>query len=158
MFGSSSKFVDSLLGGWQIQGVYRFQSGPPLGFMNAALNGSCTWRQIALPSDQRNVNKWFNTGCFVTASSQQLVNNIVTMPARFSYLRGDALSVADLSAIKQFKVHETVGVEFKMEFLNAFNRAWLGGINTTPTSATFGQCATEQSAPRRAYWSLRVKF
>jgi hypothetical protein len=158
LLGGSSKVADTLLGGWQVQGVYRFQSGAPFGFSNALLNGSCTWKQLALTSDQRNVNRWFNTGCFVTASNQQLANNLVTMPTRLSYLRGDALNVADLSAIKNFKVRETIGIEFKMEFLNAFNRAWLGGINTTPTSATFGQCATEQSAPRRAYWSLRVKF
>lgn len=158
LLGNSSKLLNAMVGGWQIQGVYRFQSGPPLGFNNALLNGSCTWKQIALPSDQRNVYKWFNTSCFVTASNQQLAYNLVTMPSRFSYLRGDSLSVLDVSMIKTLKVTETIGVEFRAEFLNAFNREWLGSVNVTPTSAAFGQSTYEQSAPRRVYLSLRVKF
>jgi len=32
LLGNSSKIVNALLGGWQIEGVYRYQSGPPLGF------------------------------------------------------------------------------------------------------------------------------
>jgi len=87
-----------------------------------------------------------------------LANNLITLPSRFSYVRGPALTVADLSGIKRFRVAEKVKLEFRMEFLNAFNQVWLGGINTTPTSAAFGQAATEQSAPRRVYWSGRVSF
>ena len=158
LLGGSSKTVDSLLGGWQIEGVYRFQSGPPLGFGNALLNGSCTWKQIALPADQRSIYKEFNTSCFVTASNLQLSNNLVTMPSLFSYIRGPALSVADLSGIKRFTLRDRFGVEFRLEFLNAFNTVWMGGINTTPTSAAFGQAATENSSPRRVQWSGRLTF
>src|SRR5262249_13029218 len=69
--GNSSRAMNILLGGWQLEAMYRFQSGPPLGFSNALLNSSCTWRDIALPTSQRNWNHWFNTGCFVTAANQQ---------------------------------------------------------------------------------------
>jgi len=54
LLGNSSKIVNALLGGWQIEGVYRYQSGPPLGFGNALLNGTCpTLASIAPPTDQR---------------------------------------------------------------------------------------------------------
>jgi hypothetical protein len=153
------RIADILLGGWQLQGVYRFQSGPPLGFSNALLNGSCSgWKDIPLPSDQRNYKKWFNTGCFVTPSNQQLASNLVTMPSRFSWLRGDALAVLDVAGIKRFKLNERVSLEFKLEVQNALNREWLGSVTTSPTSGSFGQSGAEQSAPRRAYWSGRVTF
>jgi hypothetical protein len=153
------RVADILLGGWQLQGVYRFQSGPPLGFSNALLNSSCSnWKAIPLPSDQRNYKKWFNTGCFVTAANQQLASNLVTMPSRFSWLRGDALNVLDLAGIKRFKLTERFSLEFKLEVQNALNREWLGSVTTNPTSGSFGQSGAEQSAPRRVYWSGRLSF
>jgi hypothetical protein len=159
LFSKMPRFMNTLLGGWQLQGVYRFQSGPPLGFSNALLNSSCSsWKDIALPSDQRNFKKWFNTGCFVTAANQQLASNLITMPTRFSWLRGDALNVLDVAGIKRFKMTERFSLEFKLEVQNALNREWLGSVSTSPTSGTFGQSGAEQSAPRRVYWSGRLTF
>ena len=159
LLGKMPRLADTLVGGWQIQGVYRFQSGPPLGFNNALLNSSCAgWKDIPLPSDKRNYNKWFNTSCFVTSSGQQLGSNLVTMPSRFSWFRGDALVVLDLAGIKRFRLGEKVSLEFKAEIQNATNREWLGSVNTTPTSGAFGQSGAEQSAPRRFYWSGRLTF
>ena len=157
--GNSSKLVNALLGGWQIDGVYRYQSGPPLGFGNALLNGTCpTIASIALPADQRSYLRWFNTSCFNTNASQQLANNLITLPARFSYIRGMPLSVMDLSGLKKFKISERVTAEMRWEFLNALNHVWLGAPTTSPTSGAFGQATTEQSAPRRVYWSGHIVF
>lgn len=159
LFRQMPRVADILLGGWQLQGVYRFQSGPPLGFSNALLNSSCSsWKDIPLPSDQRSYGKWFKTGCFVTAANQQLASNLVTMPLRFSWLRGDALNVLDLAGIKRLKLNERISLEFKLEVQNALNREWLGSVSTNPTSGTFGQSGAEQSAPRRVYWSGRLSF
>ena len=102
--------------------------------------------------------KWFNTSCFNTNSSQQFSNNLITLPARFSYIRGMALDVLDLSGIKKFKVNERVAIEMRWEFLNATNHVWLGAPNTSPTAGNFGQAGAEQSSPRRAYWSGHITF
>jgi hypothetical protein len=159
LLGNSSKLVNALLGGWQLEGVYRYQSGQALGFGNALFSGTCNGSQgIALPADQRSVYRQFNTSCFVTASSAQLSNNLITLSPLISAVRAPALNDTDLSGIKKFKVAEKVNVEFRLEFINAFNQVWLGGINTTPTSSAFGQATAEQSAPRRVYWSGRVSF
>lgn len=52
--------------GWSLQGIYQAQSGPALGFGDAIINGSIS--SVVLPSDQRTVQRWFNTSAFVTAS------------------------------------------------------------------------------------------
>jgi hypothetical protein len=157
--GGISKLADFFVGGWQVQGMYRFQSGPPLGFSNPLFNGSCAgWKDIALPAGERSYKRWFNTDCFNRTSSQQLSYNLNTTPSMFSWLRGDALSVLDLSAIKKFKIRERVGLEFRMEFMNSTNRVWLGNPNTSPTSGNFGSINAENSAPRRVYWSGRLTF
>ncbi|HYW44185.1 MAG TPA: hypothetical protein VE959_15090 [Bryobacteraceae bacterium] len=44
----------------------------------------------ALPSDQRNVDHWFNTAIFDRASGDQLASNIRTCPLRFSNVRYDS--------------------------------------------------------------------
>lgn len=159
LLGNSSKTVNLILGGWQVQGVSRYQSGPPIGFGDALLNGTCpTWASIALPKSRRNVNEWFNTSCFNTNASQQLANNLVTLPARFSYIRGMPWNDLDLSGVKRFKITERVKAEMRWEFLNATNHVWLGAPVTSPTNGAFGQCTTEDSAPRRVYWSGHVTF
>ncbi len=159
LLGNISRPVDILVGGWQVDAMYRFQSGPPLGFNNALLNSSCSsWKGIALPADQRNWTKWFNTDCFERASGKQLSNNLVTMPSMFSWLRGDGLSVADFSGIKRFRLGERVALEFKAEVMNVTNRVWLGNPDMSPTSGSFGQMRAEQSAPRRLYWSGHLTF
>jgi hypothetical protein len=64
----------------------------------------------------------------------------------------------DLSGVKRFKISERVKAEMRWEFLNATNHVWLGAPVTSPTNGAFGQCTTEDSAPRRVYWSGHITF
>src|SRR5579872_2771129 len=52
-------FVNHALGGWSIQAIFQGQSGPPIGFANIIFNGSLA--DLVLPSNQRTVQRWFNT-------------------------------------------------------------------------------------------------
>src|SRR5205807_5406809 len=62
--------LDYAVGGWQVNTVFTYQSGAPQSFGNIIFNGNL--HDIPLLSDQRGVNRWFNTSAgFVTASSQQ---------------------------------------------------------------------------------------
>lgn len=67
-FGSGHRFlfnsngvVSKLVSGWQVQGVYSYQSGTPLSFGNIIYVGDP--KNIAL--DKKGVEKWFNTTGFV---------------------------------------------------------------------------------------------
>ena len=99
-----------------------------------------------------------NKACFVTLPSQQLANNLMTFPTRFSYITGPPLNVTDFSWMKKFQLGERFTAEFRMEFLNAFNHVWLYGIDTTPTDGYFWPSSYGKQLPRRAYWSGRVRF
>jgi hypothetical protein len=61
------------------------------------------------------------------------------MPSRFSDVRSDGVNVWDLSAIKNTRIRETVSLQFRGEFLNAFNHALFSNPNTTPTSTAFAR-------------------
>ena len=154
LLGNVSKGMDYIFGKWQLEAVYRYQSGLALGFGNSLLTGQA----IPLPSDQRNINQWFNVNAFVRPSSSQLVNNVITLSSRFSNIRSDGLKQTDLSALKRFVVREWLQAEVRAEFLNAFNAVYLGAPNTSPTSSAFGTITSELGAPRNVNLGVRVRF
>jgi len=61
--GGSGGVVSRVVGGWQFQGVYTFQSGAPIGFGNVIYNGNP--KDIRLPADEQEAGHWFNPAGFV---------------------------------------------------------------------------------------------
>ena len=156
-FGArANPVVGKMIEGWQIQSIYQYQSGPAIGFANAILYGSVD--QIPLSSGDRSVDRWFNTGVFERSSSKQLANNLVTMSPRFSGLRADGLAVCDLSVLKSTLLTERVRLQFRTEFVNAFNHAMFKAPNTTMTNSAFGMVTATSQWPRTIQMSLKLVF
>src|SRR5947207_2696745 len=59
----AGRFADAIVGGWQIEGTYTFQSGFPLRFANDAFY---LGTKISLPKGQESLSRWFNTDAFVS--------------------------------------------------------------------------------------------
>jgi hypothetical protein len=147
--------LNFIAGGWQISGVYQFQSGAPLGFGQALFIGDSS--TIALASDQRNTDKWFNTSVFNRNSAQVLASNVRTAPLRYSNVRADSQRRLDLSANKTFRITEQFRMIFRADTFNARNEVVLRGPNTDPVSTAFGT-VTAQEPPRSWQFSLTLKF
>ena len=155
-YGSSMpSFLEFFAGGWQISGVYQFQSGAPLGFGQALYIGDSS--NIVLSSDERNTDRWFNTDVFNRKSTDVLASNINTSPLRFSNIRADSQRRLDLSANKTFNISERVRMVFRADTFNARNEVVLQNPNTTPTNSSFGKI-TAQEPPRSWQFSLTLKF
>ncbi|MEN6536297.1 MAG: TonB-dependent receptor, partial [Bryobacteraceae bacterium] len=156
-FGASvNPVLGKLIEGWQIQSIYQYQSGQAIGFTNAILYG--TVDQIPLSAGERSVDRWFNTDIFERTSSKQLANNLVTMSPRFSGLRADGLNVCDVSVMKSTQLVERVRLQFRTEFINAFNHAMFKAPNTTMTSSAFGKVTATSQWPRSIQMSLKLVF
>ena len=147
--------LEFFAGGWQISGVYQFQSGAPLGFGQALFIGDSS--TIALPSDKRNTDRWFNTDVFNKNSKDVLASNINTSPLRYSNIRQDTQRRLDLSANKTFRITEQFKMVFRADTFNARNEVVLQGPNTAPTNTAFGRI-TAQEPPRSWQFSLTLKF
>ncbi len=80
------------------------------------------------------------------------------MPSRFSGIRGDSMNNWDLAAIKAFDLRERLKLQFRTEFVNAFNHVMFDVPNTTPSSTNFGVINGEVSTPRVVQFSLRLVF
>jgi hypothetical protein len=151
--------VSRLVSGWQLSGVYSWQSGAPLGWGNIIFNGDIN--SIRLPENERSVARWFNTAAgFERNASLQLGSNVRTFPARFGFIRANNINNYDLSVVKNTAIKEGISFQFKAEFLNALNHPLFPAPNTTPSVVSFGQIAASNQAnyPRRTQLTMKVIF
>lgn len=155
-FGASMpKFLEFFAGGWQLSGVQQRQSGQPIDWGQMIITGDST--TLALPSDQRNADHWFNTNIFARSSSVQLASNVRTFPLRFSNVRFDSQRRWDFSLNKTFNIRERARMKFRADTFNALNEPVLRGPNTSATSGSFATI-TAQEPPRSFQFSLQMIF
>ena len=132
-FGTGRRFasgagpgLNRLVGGWQFNTISTFQSGLPFTPTMAAsnLNNAGAYQlpnracNGALPSDQRNVNRWFDTGCFVAPPPLAYGNSGINI------LRGPGLAQVDVAMLKNVNLwREGVRLQLRAEAFNVANRA-----------------------------------
>jgi hypothetical protein len=153
---NTSNLADKFLGGWQVQGLYTGQGGPPLGWGNVLFIGDI--HTITLPPGERTVERWFNTDGFDRNSARQLSYNYRTFPSRLSDVRADGTNLWDLSVMKNTRFRERYNVQFRAEFLNAFNHPNFAPPNSSPTSSAFGQVTAQRGFPRRIQMTTKFLF
>jgi carboxypeptidase family protein/TonB-dependent receptor-like protein len=166
-FGKNRRFgagaaapVNALIGGWQLSGIYTYQSGFPIAFGNIIFTGNLD--DIPLPAGERNLTRWFNTGAgFNRVSTEQLGSNVRTFPLRLANVRSDTVSNVDLSLIKNTSLSGRT-LELRIDALNALNHPLFprAGIITNPTSANFGATVTsaQENYARRVQVSIKFLF
>lgn len=160
--GPSNRFISQWISGWQVQGIYTFQSGAPLGFGNAIFNGNL--KNVPLPKSERTVNRWFNTDAGFERNPQlQLASNIRRLSTRFSGIRGDGPSNWDISVLKNTRITERAQLQFRAEAINAFNHPQftapaLNSPNLNPVSTAFGTLTGEFAWPRVIQFGMKVLF
>ena len=151
------KALDYVVGGWQFNTIFTYQSGAPLGFGNVIFNGNL--HDIPLASDQRSANRWFNTGAgFVTASAQQLASNIRTFPKALAGVRGDGQTDWNAVLAKHFRIKERGDLEFRFEGYDIMNHPNFSDPNTTVTSSAFGTVTSQAGLSREFQAALRLSF
>jgi len=170
---SASGVLDGIVGGWQLQGVYTYQSGFPIPFGNpsrgtsfAPTNSDLFYNGGTIKSDNPTVESWFNTGAFTStiggASSAQAspVNHLRTLPMRFDDVRRDAINNIDLSLIKDVTLKNDVQLQLRFELINAFNTPYFPNPVTSPTSSNFGKisASNQDNYARRAQVGVKLIF
>lgn len=161
-FGSSaSPLVNGFIGGWQLNGIYTYQSGFPLGWGNIIFTGNLD--DIDLPASEQSPSRWINIDAgFNRVTAQQLVSNVRTFPLRLENVRAHGVNNVDLSVIKNITVRGKV-VELRFESLNAFNHPQFPGgtsVSLGPTAANFGSItgSTQQNYARRTQVALTFRY
>jgi hypothetical protein len=163
-------FVNGLIGGWQIQGVYTYQTGfpVPFGAYNAntgVTSGDLFYNGGDIAIDDPTTDAWFNTGAFTsilndTATNATPVNHLRTFPYRLDDVRRDSINSIDLSLIKDIQIKGDVRLQLRAEFINAFNEAYFPNPVVGATSSTFGQitASNQENYARRAQIGVKLVF
>ena len=164
IMSDAGSVAEAIVGGWQIQGVYTFQTGFPIvfgtdGFYNGTdpVNGS----DIAL--NQKSTARWINTDVFTsllnsTSTLATPVDHLRSLLTRFGDVRRDSINNVDLSLLKSIALPNGMSLQVRFEFINAFNEPYFPGPVTGMTSSTFGQvtASNQDNYARRA--QIGVKF
>ncbi|HXN22051.1 MAG TPA: carboxypeptidase-like regulatory domain-containing protein [Candidatus Dormibacteraeota bacterium] len=154
-----SPVIAKLISGWQVSGIYQYQSGAPIGFGNIIFTGNIA--DLALPAGRRTTKRWFNPDAgFNKIPGEQLESNVRTFPLRFSFLRTDRINNFDLSVLKNTAIGEKKSLQFRFEAVNAFNHPLFPGPNTSPLSPNFGSISSSNQAnyPRRVQVTAKFLF
>lgn len=183
-FNNQTGFSGKALGGWEVSSILQFQSGNPCSVaasndyagvgldsnFGCGVNGEY-WVKNGNPTTLGNFGsgKWFSTtnssgspiftappaGTFNT----QNVRDIIYQPGFNNW---------NFGVFKNFKIRESVGLQFRAEAFDFLNHpnwggASGGGVNFNPTSSTFGEVTSKGSGPggggeRNIQLSLRLQF
>jgi hypothetical protein len=158
-----NKALDLALGKWQVNGITTYSRGTPIGIsasntagifsMAARANNNGKSAKLDGPVHER-LNRYFDTSVF----SQPAAFTFGNLSPRLPDVRVDGIRSWDLSAFKNFDITERWRLQFRGEFLNAFNTPRFGGPNTSVTSGTFGVITGQANAPRQIQLGLKLIF
>jgi hypothetical protein len=157
---ASNRILEFMLGGWRTGVIASFQSGPPFTVFNNTNDtnvfpaGNVRPDLVGDPglsSDQRTLQRWFNTDAFAAPPPFRFGN------APRSVLRGPGISNVDLSLSKSFPITERVRTEFRGEFFNLLNKANFNPPGATRGTPAFGVISSARD-PRRVQLALRITF
>lgn len=149
---NTRRFTDLILGGWNVAGIWTWESGPALSWGNVIYLGG----NIQL--DPRNLSHAFDTSRFDTHSRDQLSFNFRTFGPMYNYWRADTANNTDLSLLKDFHLTERVTLQYRFDAFNSLNRAQFGSPNLSPTSKAFGTITSQANTPRAIQMALRLTF
>jgi hypothetical protein len=171
-FGNGRRFLNRVSGaaqrlvsGWGVNGVYTLQSGFPLRFTTAtnltnSFGGGSRPNVVSgcnqkLPgSAQERVDRWFNTSCFAQPPAFTFGNESRVDPK----LRAHGMNNLDFALFKNTKMSERVGLQFRAEFFNIFNRAQFNFPGQALGNQQFGVVSSQANNPRLVQFALRMIY
>jgi hypothetical protein len=156
-----------LTNGWRVSGITRFSTGLPVTMLETddrSLLGTSGSGPIQLPTDTpdftsgalhftnpRSGKPYFNPSLF----SPENLGQLGTSSRRFFH--GPGINNWDIAMQKDTQLTETMNLEFRTEFFNAFNHAQFGLPDGNINDATFGLVSTA-NPPRIMQLSLKLLF
>ena len=166
----ASGFVNALIGGWQIQGVYTYQSGFPVPFGSYNLNTGVTSGDLFynggdIAINDPTIDQWFNTDAFTSIlnglvderdAGQPPADAAVPVRRRPPGLHQQRRPVAH----QGHPIKGDVRLQLRAEFINAFNEAYFPNPVVSATSSTFGQvtASNQSNYARRAQIGVKLLF
>jgi len=168
-----NRFLDAIVGGWSISSIITYQTGQPLAIgmaqprladgnqrpdvvCNQLSSGISYHRAASNFLNGTGDASMFNAACFADPGDQTPGN----APRYFSTLRADGIHNVDLSFSKEFKIRESMLLQFRAEFFNFTNTPRFAFPDLGYGGDTFGEVMSTApgSIPRHTQFGLRFQF
>jgi carboxypeptidase family protein len=169
--------ADKIVSGWGVDGVTSFQKGFPLPISygastplsSAGFSQNFQLRPDVVPGCQKNTGRsvvpgtnftnWFNQNCFTAPLDWQFGDESRVDGT----LRAAGINNWDIAVYKttSFGPDNKLGLQFRAEFFNAFNRVQFAPPNTaccTANNAGFGVVSNQLNNPRLIQLALKFLF
>jgi hypothetical protein len=156
----------ALLGGWNLSGALRYESGRPLNiFMNNTLGGLLFNGQLrpdrvkgASAVASRSgfnpiIDSYFKSGAWAAPAG-----TFGTAPRRDGSVRGWPNYNEDVSVFKDFTLKEQLKMRFTVEGGNIFNRTNFCDPDTNFSDGSFGSISTQCNQPRSFQLGLKFSY
>jgi carboxypeptidase family protein len=159
----ANKVVDAVIGGWEVSPIVTFRTGFPLpvqgvqdvsGTFSRGPRADCN----SLPSITDTVIpgvgvQWFNNNGNFTQPATGTFGNCAP---QLGGLRSPHYADVDMSLHKNFQLSERFRLQFRTDFINAFNHVQLNAPNMG-LGSTMGQITTSQP-PRNIQVALKLYY
>lgn len=165
-FMNQGGVMDALLGGWEVSGIYSYQTGFPF-TVGSSKDWSNSLSINPLPDRTCNGNngpqtvaEWFNVSCFTTAPLQAaLAAGAPTFGnEQRNALFGPPLNNLDFALLKTFQLSETYKLQFRAESYNILNIPSFAPPGSPIGSATVGVITSTVNTARDIQFALKLLF
>ena len=161
--GTVNRAADLLIGGWQMNGILTFRTGPPLTLRTDRCIGSfdsCFPDLVpgknpnAAPSGGRRPEQWFDTSAVLLQPTPGTNGNL---GLQTNYAPGQRN--VDVSLFKAFHVTERLSSQFRAEAFNIANTPMWSSPGNNVQNSDFGVInGTQAGSERRLQLALRIMF
>jgi hypothetical protein len=170
-FGRGKRFLsgttakgERIFGGWGVNGITTFQSGNPLS-MTMAVNTSNSQGGGQRPNStgtsaklegaaQDRLTRWFNTSAFTPTPAFQFGN----LARSLTDVRSHGIANYNFTIFKNTTITERVGLQFRTEIFNLFNRVQFSYPGTQLGNPQFGVVSGQYNDPRLIQFALKLLF
>jgi len=169
--GNIHPVLNTIIGGWQLNGIWRFDNGRPV-ILTQATGSSIPTYGILRPtiSGPLKVNHAsgagtnFDTNYFAnsdTALSETPDYTLGNSPRTYGGARQPGTRIVNMALFKEFPlgtVREGMRMEFRSEFFNVFNHPNFGSVDTGLGDGSFGTISSLAVSMREMQLGLKLYF
>lgn len=178
LLGNSGQVADSLLGGWQLAGIVRYNSGLPVSSPYDDARWATNWNTQSNSTRIRDVETCPTRGgalfgCNTTQAFQSFRNALPGETGERNTFRNVGYFTSDINIGKTFKMpwSERHGLQIRFEVFNLFNYQAMGTFDTSRSGygipldpgnkqppVNFSRYTAIQGTPRFMQYFLRYSF
>jgi len=155
-FRKSKGLVGALLGGYEISGKARAQTGPYVTVTGNAATGGARRAdylggEVLTPESERTRDNWINRSAFAVAPADRRGT------AGAGMIPTPSMYLGDLSFRKLSRLNEKVRLRFQFDIFNILNHPNYTGLTASLTDADFGRLESS-GQPRQIQFGMKVEF